>query len=132
LSLYKNELLAENLIEKYKVDDIESFLKRKNESIKFSQFSNSQSRIVFIQLDHDLKDLFTSFITSKKSISKRSNFIIDEDIIDDQDVTIDNDIITDDQDISVDNDIIENIDIIEEQDIIAEDDTTDENDIIEK
>ncbi len=89
-------------------------------------------------LNHDLKDLFTSFITSKKSISKRSNFIIDEriiideDIIDDQNVTTNDDIIIDDQDISADDDIIEDIDIIEKQDIIAEDDTIDENDIIEK
>ncbi len=81
-NLYKKRLLSENLLEKYKVDNFESFLKRKNEWMKFSQLSKKQFQIIYTLLDRDLKNLFTSFTTSKKSSSKQSNSTIDEDVID--------------------------------------------------
>jgi hypothetical protein len=143
LNLYMKRLLSENLFEKYKVDDFESFLKRENESMKVSQLSNAQSHIVYMLFDNKLKDLLTSFITSRKSNLKQSNNIIDESIIDkkividediideniiDKNVVIDEDIINEniiDKDVVIDEDIInENIidkDVVIDEDIINED-----------
>ncbi len=124
-------LLSENLFEKYKIDDFKSFFRRKNESMKFSQLSNAQSQIVYMLLDHELKDLLASFITSRKSNSKELNNIIDEDIIDEN--IIDKDIITSknitDKDI-IDKDITKNKNVID-KDIVTSKNVIDEN-IIDK
>jgi hypothetical protein len=115
-------LLSENLFEKYKIDDFESFFKRKDESMKFSQFSNAQSQIVYILFDNELKDLFTSFVTSRKSKSKQLSNIIDKDIID-KNVVTNKDII--DKNAVTKNDVIdENIidkNIVTSKDVIDED-----------
>jgi hypothetical protein len=130
-------LLSENLFEKYKIDDFESFFKRKNESIKFSQLSDAQSQIVYMLFDYELKDPFTSFTTSRKSNSKQSNNIIDEDIIDENIATnknaIDEDII--DKDIVTSKDVI--VEDIFDKDVITNKDIIDKNsatnkDIIDK
>jgi hypothetical protein len=90
-------------------------------------------------LDNELKDLFTSFTTSRKSNSKQSSNIIDESIIDKDAVTnkdvIDEDIIDKDaatnKDV-IDEDIVTNKDIIDKniatnKDIIDKDITTSKN-----
>ncbi len=52
LNFYRKKLLSEDLLEKYKVDNFESFLRRKDESMKFSQLSNEQSQIVYMLQRH--------------------------------------------------------------------------------
>ncbi len=136
LNLYKKKLFNENLFEKYKIDDFESFLKRKNESMKFSQLLNTQSLFVYMLFDHELKDLFTSYTTSRKSSLKQLSNIIDEDIIDediiDKNTVTNKDVI--DEDI-IDKDIVTSKNVIDEdiidKDIITSKDVIDEN-IIDK
>jgi hypothetical protein len=47
LNLYEKELIDDEILEKYKIDDFESFLKREDEFIKFTQFTNRQSRYLY-------------------------------------------------------------------------------------
>ncbi len=131
LNHYEKKSIDDDILEKYKIDDFESFLKRKDEFIKFAQFTNWQSRYFYRVFELKLKDLFTSFTTSRKSSSKQSSEnIIDEDIIDED--IIDEDII--DEDI-IDEDIIdENIidkDIVTSKNIIDKDTAT-SKEIIDK
>ncbi len=70
LNLYERESIFEDILEKYKINDSESFFKRKDEFIKFSQFTNRQSRYFYRVLELKLKDFFTSNFTSKKLNAK--------------------------------------------------------------
>jgi hypothetical protein len=78
LNLYERKSMFEDILEKYKVDDFKSFFRRKNEFIKFSQFTNRQFRYFYRVLELKLKDFFTSNSTSKKSNTKQLNVIIDD------------------------------------------------------
>ncbi len=127
------KFINENLFEKYKVDNFELFLKRKDESMKFSQFSNAQSQIVYMLLDNELKDFFTSFITSRKSSWKQSSNIFDESVID-KNVVIDEDII--DKNVVTSKDIIDKNVVtsknIIDKNVVTSKDVIDENIVTNK
>jgi hypothetical protein len=72
-NLYEKRSIDDEILEKYKVDDSESFFKREDEFIKFTQVTNRQSRYLYRVLELKLKDLFTSNSTSKKFNAKQSN-----------------------------------------------------------
>ncbi len=133
-NLYEKESIDDEILEKYKIDDFESFFKRKDEFIKFTQLTNRQARYLYRVLELKLRDLFTSNFTSKKSDAKQSNVIIDDQniiidinvIIDknaiiDKDITIDKNIMIDKNDI-IDKNIIMNKDAIDKDVVIESDD----------
>jgi hypothetical protein len=89
LNFYEKKSILEDIFEKYKIDDSESFFKWKDEFIKFLQFTNQQSQYLYQMLELKLKNFFTSNFTSKKSNAKQSNVNIDnQNIIIDQNVII--------------------------------------------
>ncbi len=131
LNLYEKESILEDILEKYKIDDFESFFKWKDESIKFSQFTNRQFRYLYRVLELKLKDLFTSNSTSKKSNAKQSNVIIDDqNIIIDQDVMIENTNIIIDENVTIDKNVIIDKNIIVDKNIITNKNAIDKNVII--
>jgi hypothetical protein len=70
LNFYEKRSIDDEILEKYKVNDFESFFKRKDEFIKFTQFTNRQFRSFYRVFELKLKNLFTSNSTSKKSNAK--------------------------------------------------------------
>jgi hypothetical protein len=105
LNLYEKRSIDDEILEKYKIDDFDSFFKRKDEFIKFAQFTNRQFRYFYRILELKLKDLLTSNFTSKKSNAKQLNVIIDDqNIIIDKNATIDKNI-TIDKDVIIDKNI---------------------------
>jgi bifunctional N-acetylglucosamine-1-phosphate-uridyltransferase/glucosamine-1-phosphate-acetyltransferase GlmU-like protein len=127
LNLYEKESIDDEILEKYKIDDSESFFRREDEFIKFAQLTNRQSRYLYRVLELKLKNLLTSNFTSKKSNAKQSNVIID-----DQNIIIDKDVIID-KNITIDKNVIIDEDItIDKNAIIDEDSTIDKNITIDK
>jgi hypothetical protein len=125
LNLYERESIFEDILEKYKIDDSESFFRREDEFIKFSQFTNRQSRYFYRVFELKLKDLLTSNFTSKKSNAKQSNVIID-----DQNITIDQNVIIEDSDIIIDEDVTIDKNVIIDKNIITNKDAIDKDVII--
>ncbi len=148
-NLYERKSIDDEILEKYKIDDSESFFRRENEFIKFTQFTNRQSRYLYRVLELKLKDLFTSNFTSKKSDAKQLNVIIDDqnttidknaiidkDAIIDKNITIDKNIMIDKDDI-IDKNIITNKNAIDKDVVIESENIIDKKvitskDIIEK
>ncbi len=132
LNFYEKESIDDEIFEKYKIDDFESFFKREDEFIKFTQFTNQQFRYLYRVLELKLKDLLTSNSTSKKSNAKQSNVVIDDqNIIIDKNVTIDKNI-TIDKDVIIDKNIITNKNVIDKNIVIKNDDIIDKKIITSK
>jgi NDP-sugar pyrophosphorylase family protein len=126
LNFYEKKSIDDEIFEKYKIDDFESFLKRKNEFIKFTQLTNRQSRYLYRVLELKLKDLLTSNFTSKKSNAKQSNVVID-----DQNIIIDKNVIID-KDVTINKNIITNKNVIDKDVVIENDDIIDKKIITSK